>query len=481
LFISKSKSRSWEGDLKKIVLALFLAALFLGGCQTIPFQVKAPLESEGEVYLYVQTFPQDAERLRFSLEGIFAIGVGGAVYPFSISLRDFNNKGIDRQRLVATAVLPPGAYSGLSFKVKDAALRTEEGDANLLVPEQAVSVNFPFKVEKKKAMAISMQFSYAESIQGGFSFSPSFTMFIPDRPLISLMGFVSNSGSNSVMVFDKSTMQVTGAIATGSTPRGMAINQIRGRAFVALSGDDAVAVIDMASGDILNDIRLNSGDRPYELALTPDGKLLLVANNGSNTVSFIDTASSIETDRVLVGDGPQSIAIDQNGRRAFVFNSSASTISLIDIPSRLVLVTIASDPHPLRGQFNARGDRLYVINSGSPYLIILDPTTLVQIRREFIGPGTNSLKVDKRTNLFYIGKKFDTELALYDPLALIPIDYLRAKGPVDYMTIDGDGNNLYLVTSGRRSVSVVALVSKKTLGEFDVGEDAYWVTMQGER
>ncbi len=467
--------------MKIYLSALILAVLFFCGCQTIPVQVKAPLENEGEVYLYIRTFPQDSERLRFSIEGVFAVGDEGTEYPLSVRLSEFNVREINRQRLVAFGALPPGLYSGLSFKVKSAILQTSEGDAELLVPEKPVRIDFPFRVEKKRSMVISTQFRYAESIQGGFSFSPSFSMLIPERPLISLMGFVSNSGSNNVTVFDKNKMEVTGVISTGSGPKGMAISPDRARAFVALSGEDSIEAIDIAGGNVLNDIRLSAGDRPLEIALTPDGRILLSANSGSNTVSIIDAVSSIETSRVQVGDGPQSIAIDQTGRRAFVFNNTAGTISLIDIPLRAVAATIATEPHPIRGQFNRRGDRLYVISSGSPFLVILDPATLSVTRREFVGMKMNSLKVDTRTDLFYIGKKFDMDLAAYDPFSLVAVDYIRTDGAVDYMSIDGEGNYLFLVTPERGTVSAVNLVSRKTAAILDVGEIPYWVTMQGER
>jgi hypothetical protein len=49
------------------------------------------------------------------------------------------------------------------------------------------------------------------------------------------------------------------------------------------------------------------------------------------------------------------------------------------------------------------------------------------------------------------------------------------------MTIDNEQNNLYLVNSGKKTVMVVNLVSKKMIAELDVGEEPYWVTLMGER
>ena len=84
------------------------------------------------------------------------------------------------------------------------------------------------------------------------------------------MGYVTNSASNNITVFDKKAEQAVAVIATGSRPAGMAMDQNRRRAYVALSGDDSIEVVDIATGDIPNRIRLNQGDRSQELALSPN-------------------------------------------------------------------------------------------------------------------------------------------------------------------------------------------------------------------
>jgi YVTN family beta-propeller protein len=467
--------------LKKYSLILMLLAILLPSCQTMPLYQKAPLGDESVVFLYIKPFPQDASRLSFSPESIQAVSEDGKSYNLILSLTDFSSKEMDRQRLVASGSLPPGSYTGFTFKVKRARLQTAEGDASLHIPEVSVRLPYPFRLQGKKAIVISMAFQYRESMQNNVIFNPAFLFEMPHRPLTTLMGFVSNSDTNTVMIFDKQSQEVTGAVVTGSEPRGMALSQGRGRVFVAVSGEDAIAVIDIASAEVLADIRLSTGDKPNEPALTPDERTLFVPNAGSDTVSVIDSASFIEIERIKVGNEPRSVTIDKAGRRAFICNTGSSTLSVIDINSKTVVASVVVEPRPLRSQFNKNGDRLYVISEASPYLLVMDPATLSVVRREVVGMGMHSLKVDVMTDLFYIGKRFDVELAVYDPFTWVPMDYVRTKGPVEYGAIDGETNNLYMAIPSKKAVSVTNLTSKKMLKDFDVGGSPYWVTLHGER
>ena len=451
------------------------------GCQATLSGLRPPLEEEGEIYLYLQPYPQEAERLRFSIEGISAVSADGREYPFEISLREIKASSVRRQRLLASGRVPPGSYVGLSFKVKKAILKVEDGDADLLVPEVPVRTDFPFSVNRKRAYVISLSFKHRDSISGGFSFSPVFSPFIPTRPIISLAGYVSNTISNNITVFDKKLGQVVGMIATGKRPAGMALDQRLRRVYVAASGDDEIEVIDITGGELMNAIKLSIGDRPQEITLTPDGRTLLSLNAGTNTVSFIDPSSLFELNRVNVGMGPRSLLIDPNGRRAYVFNTLAGTISVLDIASRAIITTFSTDPGPLRGQFNRRGDNLYVIHELSSFLTVVDPISFRILRRFSIGPGMNFIKVDARTDLAYIGRKNDPFVGVYSPLSFVSVDFVQTGGTIDCMAIDGDENNLYLVNSDMKSLMVSNLVRKKIVSEMDVGEGPYWVTMMGER
>lgn len=473
-------NRGWQWGF----LSVLVFSLFLWGCQMKSAFLKpaAPEGTDnGEVFLYAQPFPQEADRLRFSIEAVFAVRDDGMVLPLSLSLSEFKSRDMKRQRLIASGWLPPGHYTGFSFKVRDASLEVEEGEANLLVPEAPVMAEFQFEISRERSHVMWLKFNYMQSINKGIGFSPSFSVFLPERPVSGLTGYVANYDSNNITVFDKKSMQVIGTITAGKGPGGIAIDKDHRRAYVTLAVDDAVDVIDMTSGLVINSIKLSPGDSPREPAFTPDRRLLLTANSRSDTVSVIDPSSLIELTRIPVGNGPNSIVIDLAGRRAYAFNTLASTISVIDLASRSVAAVISTEPGPLRGQFNREGNRLYVVHEWSSYITVIDPFSLSVLSRIRVGIGVNALKLDTRTNLLYVSKKDDVMIELYDPISSIPVDFIKVEGSTSYMTIDSEENNLYLVIPETQTVVIVDVISKKVIGAIDVGRKPGWVTMMGER
>jgi YVTN family beta-propeller protein len=450
-------------------------------CQATIRKVLPPLEEEGEVYLYLQSYPQEAERLSFTVEGAFATNSDGREFPFETYLREIKPGDVRRQRLLAYGRIPLGAYTGFSFKVKKATLKSEEGEADLLVLEKPAQSGFHFNVNRKTGYVFFLTLKYRESIEAGFSFSPVFSISVPGKPTLSVLGYVSNTGSSNLTAFDKKAYQVTGVIPVGREPVGMALDQRSRRLYVANSGDNEILIVDILVDQVTNKIRLTSGDRPLELALTPDGGTLLSLNSGSNTVSFIDPFSLLELNRVNVGNSPRSILIDPAGRRAYVFNTASGTITVLDIPNRSIITTFSADPVPLRGDFSPAGDNLYVIHELSSYLTVVDPVSFRVLKRFSIGPGMISIKVDPRTGLVYIGRSNDIFVGVYNPLSFVAVDLIRTGGTVNYMTIDDEENNLYMVSSELRRIIVSNLVRKKILYEIDVGEAPYWVSVIGER
>ncbi len=461
--------------------ALLFAILLLSACQAMPSLVKPRLEENGQVYVYLQSINQEADRLTFHLEAMFAVRGDGSTVPVPLRVNEIRGKELTRDVLLASGEVPPGQYLGFSFHVKSATLRGEEGVASLTLADEKPMASLPFFIARKRAQVVSLRFRYRESLSGGIRFAPSFAAELPGILATGLIGLVTSRGGNTVTVFDKATGKVAAVVPTGTSPAGMALNPSLRRVYVAISGEDAVEAIDLLSTDVINRGALAIGDRPEELILTPDRKMLLSANAGSNTVSVIDAASLVEKRRIQVGNGPQSILVDRAGRRAYVFNTLSNTFSALDLGSLEVIATVTTESGPVRGEFNRAGNRLYVLHRYSPYLSVFDPATLSIVRRVYVGTGGAALKVDPRTDLVYLAKRGTGEIAIYDPFSFLPIDAYRTGVDAAYLTIDGEGNNLCAVFPGTNGVRMIRLVGKATATEVEVAEDPYWVALMGER
>jgi YVTN family beta-propeller protein len=385
------------------------------------------------------------------------------------------------QRLLASATLPPGRYAGISLEIKQAFLRGEEGEGSLLVSEEPFSLVQPFTVRRKRALALFLSLDPAKAVSEGFRFTPAFSLATSERELIGLTGYVSDSARHTLFVFDKKRMQVTSVIATGGGPRGIALDPVRRRVYVALSGSDALVAIDVLSGESIGRVSLNPGDGPEDLALTPDGQFLVCVNYVSGTASIIDAERLFELGRVRVGERPTGVAMSPSGQRAFVVNSVSATVSVVDIARRRILATLSIDGTPSKAAIAREGERLFVISEDSPNLLVVDPASLTVTRRVFVGSGAVAIKVDMQSGLIYLAKRLEGQITVIEPSSLIVIDEFDIGGAASHLTIDGDENALIAVLPEEGKLVKASIVKQKVVSEMEIGGGSYSVVVVGER
>lgn len=452
--------------------------LILAGALVIPAVARA---ADGGVHLYLQPLPAEAESLTFTIASVSAVAASGSEHTLTSRLSVVRYPDARRQRLLASGRLPPGGYASFVLTIRHAALKGGSQEAALALPDSPVRLDVPFSVTGSKTTVLWLTLRFRESIQEGFRFSPVFAAATPPKPIPDRAGFVSNSGSNTVTVFDRNLAQAVAVIDVCDGPAGLAVDRRRRRVYVACSEDDEIQAIDAATGEIVERSRLSPGDRPHEIALTPDGVTLVSANHGSNSVSFFDAESLTRREWTTVGRGPASLLIDAAGRRALVFNALSSSISVIDLATRSLVATISTDGPPLRGAFNRRGDRLYVIHDRSPYLTVLDARQLTTITRARLRIGVTAIEVDPVRDLVCIGGSNDRSIEFYDPNALMPLYSMRTASGVSFISIGASENALYLVSPGTRSLVVARLADRKVVSEIDVDERPHRVVAMGEK
>ncbi len=440
----------------------------------------AAFAADGGVHLYLQPLAPGTTTLTFSIASVSAVSGSGSEFPLTVRLKAVGPAEAGRQRLLASGRLPAGSYAGFLFRVKQANVKGERGDVALTLPETPVRLDVPFSVGPPLAPVIWLEFRHLESLTSAGGFRPVFSASTPSRPIPARAGFVTNAGSNSITVFEKSLGQAVAVIDTCAGPSGMALDQRRRRLYVACAKDDEIQAIDVATGEVVERARVSPGDRPRELALTPNGLTLVSANNGSNSVSFFDAGSLTRQERINVGSGPGSVLIEPSGRRAFVFNTLSSSVSVLDIATRSLAATISTDSAPLRGRFNGSGDRLYIIHERSPYMTVVDPRQLAAVSRTRLRIGVSAIEVDTVRGLVCIGGG-DTAIEFYDPNALMPLYSMRIRAGVAFLAIDAEESALYMVSPDTRILIVGRLGDRKVVSEIDVGDSPYSVAVMGEK
>jgi len=122
-----------------------------------------------------------------------------------------------------------------------------------------------------------------------------------------------------------------------------------------------------------------------------------------------------------------------------------------------------------------------VINRSSPYLSLFDPLTLSLTNRLYVGTGATALTVDPRSDRIYLARRGTRTVEIFDPFSFLPVDTLQVTGDVAHLTIDREGNTLFLSIPRAHAVRIVRLVGKRSVTDMDYPGEPSWVALMRER
>jgi YVTN family beta-propeller protein len=469
--------------LQRHLIVLLYPLLLLCACQAPLSDAvrRVRLAGEGQLVLYLQPLPAALEGIRFELAACMALSADGQEYPLALALPAVSAAEGGRQRLVAAGTLPAGSYRGLALTVPRATRSLKRGDVDLLVPDAAVIIDFPFAVGRGAGCLIALSIDAAASFPEPVTFVPRFLATVPELPPLGQVGYVSNQGDQTLTVYDKKLGEARALIALEAHPAGMALDVRSRRLYVALPDRDAIQVIDMLTSELRETINLNVGDAPRELALTADGAILLAVNRGSRTLSFIDPQGYLETDRVVVGNQPGRLLIDPAGIRAYVVSEYDNTVAVVDLPRRRVAALLSTESGPLQVALSRDGRRLFIVHSWSPYLLVYDAATLSRRRSVHVGMGASAIKVDQHNDQLYVARRNDPVIDVFDTFSYLPGSSLEADGGVLGLAIDGEESSLVVLLPKERRLQMLNLVSRKSVLRIDVGAEPFQAVQAGER
>jgi YVTN family beta-propeller protein len=466
-----------NGALMKTGRCLALLAL-AAGCATAGSGVRrVPIpEDQGELQVYLDPLPPDV-RLDIDVEAAEAISADGSAFPLEV----LSAAGLAeaRQRILAVGSLAPGSYSAVSLKLRRATRTAAGRRQDLPLAAEPARIAVPFAIGRGRATLLALALDPARSLEGTRGFSPSLSGSVVPPALPPAASYCSATGWDEVAVLDKNARRIAGAIPVGREPQGVAFDPRLLRAYVALSGEDRVAVVDVNAGEVIGRIPLRPGDQPRELAVSPDGRTLVVVNAGSNSVSFVDPSSTLELQRVSTGEEPGPLLLEPGGRRAYVLNRRSSSVTVLDVANRAVAATLRTDAEPVRARTDRGATRLYVAHAGSAYLSVFSLPDLQLVKRVHVGLGASALAVSPRTGLVYVGRRDWERLQVFDPSSLFPVSSVGLSAPPAHLAIDEAQEVLFAVEPSRHAVEAVDLVSGRSLGVVEVGDDPFQIAFPG--
>ncbi len=167
-------------------------------------------------------------------------------------------------------------------------------------------------------------------------------------------------------------------IRVGAEPRGIAIDQLRNRVYVANYGGDSLSVIDGYSNIVIRTI--TSITTANGVAYDPVHDLIWVTNYGRDQVTPIDAASLVALQPIEVGDGPWGVAYDQVHDYVYVVNSLEDSVSVLDAETRGVVTTLSEDfDQPFHAVANQMTGKVYVPNFGDHSVTVLNGISVAKV------------------------------------------------------------------------------------------------------
>jgi DNA-binding beta-propeller fold protein YncE len=233
--------------------------------------------------------------------------------------------------------------------------------------------------------------------------------------------FTGNGGNNTVAVVDVSQLKVIDEIKTPlGNPDAIGYDPVNDVVVAAQSGPSPnVAFIDPSSHKVAGSLKLPGG--PELMAMDPVRGRAFLAIHDKDEVIAIDIASRQITETYKGCDimSPVGMAFDPDQGRLFVANGiihSANVVSVLDVVIDRCLGSIDIGHGPDQAAFNSHLHHLYVTNSGTNTLSVIDTATLKPLGANGTGHAAHSVAADPTTDLVYVGVERAGIIAVYhDP------------------------------------------------------------------
>jgi YVTN family beta-propeller protein len=181
-------------------------------------------------------------------------------------------------------------------------------------------------------------------------------------------GYVSDGGSNVVVVFDRSTLATVTSIAAGTNPDGIAFEPVTKTVWAFNGRSSNVTVIDTVGQKAVATIPL-SGKPEFPVA---DGKGTVFANiETKNEIVRIDASSKKITATWPLAncDSPSGLAIDKTERRLFAV-CDGGKMAVVDANTGKTLANPAIGEGPDAARYDAQRKLAFSSNGGGTLSII---------------------------------------------------------------------------------------------------------------
>ncbi|HTW13059.1 MAG TPA: alkaline phosphatase family protein, partial [Solirubrobacteraceae bacterium] len=210
--------------------------------------------------------------------------------------------------------------------------------------------------------------------------------------------WVTESGTNTVSVFNPSTLAKSKTIVVGIYPHGIAITPDGSTAYVANTGPNTgpggsqtVSVIDVSTYTVTDTLEV--GEAPQVVAVSPDGSQ--VALTCADGVYAIATATNSVTKAPVAFHNAHGVTFSPDGTQLWVADSEQDQVVVLNAGSLTAHTRIAVGKTPWNTAFSADGTAAYVTNTNDDTVSAIDVLTLKPLTTIALGSFQAPNKVVK--------------------------------------------------------------------------------------
>ena len=156
----------------------------------------------------------------------------------------------------------------------------------------------------------------------------------------------NGGGQGALDIINTTTYAIGGTVPLGISPTYGYLDTVLSRLYVTNTGSNSVTVFDVsnvvlaASPPITTLATVNVGSAPVSVAALPNGLSVYVANSVSNDVSVVNSNNLTVVATVPVGQVPKFIATEPSSSKVYTANAGSGTISIINTLNNTVVLNM---------------------------------------------------------------------------------------------------------------------------------------------
>ncbi len=382
-----------------------------------------------------------------------------------------------KQILLSSVEVPSGFYSSLHFTISNIIGHLGVAEVIPAPPPGGLSVPLDLELPAGQTTTVFLRWRPAAVDPEAEFHSPDFEIQIPVVPPLGSLAFVSSGGSGSVVIINRLTSRVVGALGVGDDPRGLAYSRNSQTLFVALAGQDAIAVVDAISLRMINMVPLQFGDDPTRLLLSRDEATLYVLSPGSRTLTSISVWSMQQQFRLAVGEGPRSIAQDPVSGNLYVACEDEGRVQIVDPVSATITSSLTLLSAPVEVVIDEQSHLLFLGGSAQRRIRSFNLSSEVSGGDQNICGTVAGLAVNPRTRRLYASVPSCRNLAVIRPDVGIEFGSINLPGSPGLMAFDQAYRQLWVVMPEQGSLAVCNANMGQLESVIQVGSDPYQVIL----